>query len=140
MGQRVVLRFSVRRSGLSRPAEYLYVYYGGRRVFSARCPRPLVERLLEEYDGFVARSRSGRTLYLVGRMAESVARRVIVLAAIASCTRDPTRLLGAVHAVAAMSELETMLWASKILEQHEQSGHQGVCRAARAIKTLHSLD
>ena len=137
---RVVLRFSVRRSGLSGPAEYLHVYYGGSRVFSARCPRGVVERLLEEYDGAVDRSRSGRTLYLVGRAAESVARRVIVLAALAACTRDPSRLLGAVHAVAGMSELETMLWASKILEHHETGGHQGVCRVARAIKTLHRLD
>lgn len=140
--KRVVLRFSTRRIGRQKkPVEVVHFYSSANsKVFHARCERGVISSFLERMGGVVSRSRTGKTMYLAGARAEGLFRKLIILAACRQCTRSQLKIPEIAEAVASLGEFETIFWYSRILEEYDERGFWGVCRAAKAFRILYRID
>jgi len=142
-----VLRFTTRKRKSGGPVEAVHMYdRTGSRVFHARCSRSalmnFIERLISSntFNAQVERSRSGKTLGLVGNGAEDLFRRIAVFAGVAQCTRSSSKILDAADVLAGLGEFEAVFWYTKILGEYERRGFWGVCRVARSFRTLYGID
>lgn len=144
--KRVVLRFSTRRIGRQKkPVEVVHFYSSANsKVFHARCERGVISSFLERMGGVygfaVERSRTGKTMYLAGARAEELFRKLIILAACRQCMRSRSEIPEIAEAVAGLGEFETIFWYSRILEEYDERGFWGVCRAAKAFRILYRID
>lgn len=141
-GKRVILRFSTRRVGNHGKLVELVHFYGptGSKIFHARCERGVISSFLERANGFVRRSRTGKTIYLEGTRAEEFFRKLIILAGCKQCMRTASKILEVAEAVAGLGEFETIFWYSKMIEEFEKRGYWGVCRVAKAFRVLYRID
>jgi len=137
---RGVIRFSTRKVGeRGRLAEVAHFYSpGGGKVFHAYCERGVIYSFLERV-GCKAKGR-GRVLYLEGDGAADVFRRLAVLAGARQSVRVPAKVQDIAEAVAGLGELELIFWYSRMVEEHERNGYWGVCRVARAFRTVYRVD
>ena len=137
------LRFRWRKTGKSGSlAEYVYFYerMPGSRVFHARCKKRVINSFINRLNGHVRRSKSGKTIYIEGNGAEDLFRRSMILAGCSQYTRSETKVAEIVGVVAGLGEFETLFWYSKMVEAYEKEGYWGVCRVARAFRTLYEVD
>jgi len=141
------LRFTVRGGGRGRPVEVMHMYDStGSKVFLARCSRSTLMSFIERlsatgaFNARIERSRSGRTIALLGDGAEDLFRRVVIFAGVAQCTRSPSKVLDAAEVLAGLGEFEVVFWYTKILGEYERRGFWGVCRVARSFRTLYRID
>jgi len=142
-----VLRFTTRKKRSRDSVEAVYMYdHTGSRVFHAYCSRSaltnFIERLISSnmFNAQIERSRSGKTLRLVGSGAEDVFRRVAVFAGVAQCTRSSSKIIDAADIIAGLGEFEAVFWYTKILGEFERRGFWGVCRVAKSFRTLYRID
>lgn len=138
----IVLRFTTRRIGRYGKSVDVVHFYSSTsgRVFHARCERGVVLSFLQRVNGDARRSRTSKTIYLEGARAEELFRKLVILAGCRQCTRSSFKIPEISEVVAGLGEFETIFWYSKILEEYEKKGFQGVCRVARAFRVLYRID
>ena len=141
--QSKALQFRWKKAGKSgRMAEYVYFYerMPGSRVFHARCKKGVIINFINRVNGHIRRSKSGKTIYIEGNGAEDLFRRLAIIAGCSQCTRSEIKVAEIIGVVAGLGELETLFWYSKMVETYEKNSYWGVCRVARAFKTLYEVD
>lgn len=141
-GKYLILRFSTKKArNYEKPVEVVYFYStAGVKVFQARCERGVISSFLERINENVRQSKTGKTIYLEGAQAESLFRKLIILAGCRQCSKVSSKILEIAGVIVGLGEFETIFWYSKMIEEYEKRGFWGVCRVAKAFKVLHRID
>jgi hypothetical protein len=106
-----------------------------RPVFEARVAKDTLLNALEKLSiKFASRGDSVVELY-----SEADFRRAIVFAGVRQFIASPSKARDWIDIVKAMSDLEVLLWFTKLSYLHEKSGYWGVYRVAKAITILYKL-
>lgn len=138
----LILRFTTRKIGKhGRPMEIAHFYiFGGGKLFSARCEHGIVTSFLERSNITIRRSRTGKTIYFENAESEEIFRKLVIFSGIRQCTRSPSKIVDIIEATSSLGEFETVFWYSKMIEEYEKRGFWGVCRVAKAFRTLYRID
>jgi hypothetical protein len=138
-----MLRISIRvvkRRG--RRIEKAYFYNSPRSsIFNAKCGKDRIHSFIEMLGKSYRWSRSGRTLYIDGEDpdAKNTFKILLIFSAITQCTRETSKIPWIAEAVAKLGEFATLFWYSRFVEEYEERGFWGVCRAAKAFRILYRI-
>jgi len=137
--RRIVFR---ERRVKGRPQEYAYFYEAGipRSILSVRLRRDVTSDIISTlgFNTNISWSRSGKTLVL-GEGGETLFRLLAILASLNHCSKKPIPTAILVGVFREMGEYAMLFWYSEITKRYEEEGVRGVCRVARAFRTLYRI-
>jgi len=138
----ITIRFTTRKMRKTGRRVEVANFYSSTssRIFHARCERGVISGFLERINAPVRRSKTGKTIYLEGERAEELLRKLVILAGCRQSIKVASKMLEVAGVVASFGEFETIFWYSKMIEGYEKRGFWGVCRVARAFRTLYRTD
>jgi hypothetical protein len=125
-----------------RPWEYAYFYETGisRSMLSVRLRRDIASDIIGSlgFNTSISWSKSGKTLVL-GEEGGTLFRLLAILASLNHCSKKPIPTAILVGVFREMGEYAMLFWYSEITKRYEWEGVRGVCRVARAFRTLYRI-